>query len=497
MNQYNRQIVNNSIFSIIQILVVTLSAFFLYKYIIDVSGIEKLGLWSLILSVTSLANIGNLGFTGSLVKFTAELSVQKKFKEINALLNSSIVGVGVLTAILLCIIYVIGKHYMGYLIDEKWVQLAIEMLMYALISLYVSIIASMYFSVLEGVNLAYLKSLSFIFATLIYVIFSVIFINKYDIIGMAYAQLIQAGSFLIFGVLFSFSKLERFQLFYFKWHKEKIKEVFNYGVKFQAIGVAQMLYDPITKAILTKYGGLDFVAIFEMCTKLVKQVRSLASGVLQNIVPKITTLSVTQPKEKINEAYLQINRINLILLFFSMVVIIPFSKVFSILLLGYVNNHFIIVLTCLVIGWGINSLNIPSYMVNLGTGNLRWNVISHFVIGVLNVLLCFMVGYFFRNGIYIIISWIVALIIGSSFIIIEYHIRNKLNLTIIFDKVFFQLCSFFILLTAINFFLIRNIENIWISASITLGLILIYYGAILFLIGSIRAQIKAIIKTRF
>ena len=87
MSKYNKQIINNSILSIIQIFVVSICSFFLYKYIIVLLGIEKLGLWSLILSVTSLATLGNFGFTGSLIKFSAELSTTKKYKEINATLS--------------------------------------------------------------------------------------------------------------------------------------------------------------------------------------------------------------------------------------------------------------------------------------------------------------------------------------------------------------------------------------------------------------------------
>ena len=236
------------------------------------------------------------------------------------------------------------------------------------------------------------------------------------------------------------------------------------------------------------------MAIFEMCTKLVKQVRSLASGVLQNVVPKIATLTVTQPIEKIKEAYLKINKINTILLFFSVVLIIPFAKVFSLLLLGTVEPTFIWILTFLVIGWGINSLNIPAYMVNLGTGDLKWNVISHLVIGVLNLLLCFVIGYLFKNGVYIILSWIIALILGSLIIIIEYHHRNKLPLSVIFDVVFFKLFSYFGLLVLLNYLVGKTIDNIWLSTGITVGLLLLYMGAAIGTITPVKTQIKAILK---
>jgi O-antigen/teichoic acid export membrane protein len=149
---------------------VSICAFYLYKYIIEAIGLEKLGLWSLILSVTSLVNIGNFGFTGSLVKFSAELSIKNEFKKINAILNVSIVGISLILAILLSIIYFLGHYFMWYFVDVKWVPTSQNLLFYALLSLYINILASLYFSVLEGLNLAYLRSISFIIATVIYVI---------------------------------------------------------------------------------------------------------------------------------------------------------------------------------------------------------------------------------------------------------------------------------------------------------------------------------------
>lgn len=496
MSNFNKQIINNSIFSIVQIFIVTFCIFFLYKYIIQTIGIEKLGLWSLILSVTSLANIGNLGFTGSLVKFTAELSVEKNYKKINAILNSSIIGVSIISGILLSLVFLLGYNYIEYFVDEKWVTTSQDLLFYALISLYINIVASLYFSILEGVNLAYLRSIAFILATIIYVISSIIFINKYDIIGLAYAQMLQAFIFLILGVLLSIIYIKEFNIFYLKWHKNLMKKVFNYSVNFQMIGIAQMLYDPITKAILSKYGGLDFVAIFEMASKLVKQVRSITASILQNVVPKIVKLNVTHGKEKIIQAYKKINSINMLLIFTTLILIIPFSKIISIILLGSSNQNFIIVLISLSLGWTINTLNISSYMINLGTGNLKWNLISHLAIGILNLIFCISVGFVFRNGLYIIFSWILALILGSSLIIIEYHKRNKISFNIIFNKAFFQLMGYSMMFILIGSFINSQIENFILLLITQCILIFLYYFIIILKIKSFKKNIIYILKTK-
>jgi hypothetical protein len=46
--------------------------FLLYKYLLDKLGIKLLGVWSLILSFSSIANLANIGITSGLVKFVAE-----------------------------------------------------------------------------------------------------------------------------------------------------------------------------------------------------------------------------------------------------------------------------------------------------------------------------------------------------------------------------------------------------------------------------------------
>lgn len=496
MSSYNRQIINNSLFSLVQIVVVTALTFILYKYIIEILGLEKLGLWSLILSVTSLANIGNLGFTGSLIKFSAELSAEKEFAKINAILNTSIVGVSIIAAVLLLGVYVIGYNTLDFFVEDKWLESGRTLLSFALLSLYLNILSGLYFSILEGLNMAYLRSLAFIISTICYVVSAIFFANEYDIIGLAYAQILQATLFLVLGITLSLRFVKGFRIFYFKWHKKLMIEVFNYGVNFQIMGIAQMLYDPITKSILSRYGGLDFVAIFEMTSKLVRQVRMVPAAILQNIVPKIVTLNVTKGSNKVKEAYKRINNINLFLLFSSVFLLIPLSKIFSIILLDETNASFVISLIILSFGWAINSLNIPAYMVNLGTGHLKWNVVGHVIIGILNLVLCFLIGYFFENGIYITIGWIASLIVGSSIIVLEYHKRNGMALSSIFNQLFFKLLGCYLVLGVLSYLISVNINGL-IPLILSQAVLILLYLSFLFLnIKEVKENVGLIYNTR-
>jgi len=102
----------------------------------------------------------------------------------------------------------------------------------------------------------------------------------------------------------------------------------------------------------------------------------------------------------------------------------------------------------LSIGWFANTLAVPAYFSNLGTGKPRWNVFGHIVIGVLNVFLGVIFGILF-NGYGVVIAWIIALSIGSAVIYVLYHVSNSIPLINLFptdSRPMFVFCTIVLLI---------------------------------------------------
>jgi O-antigen/teichoic acid export membrane protein len=147
-------------------------------------------------------------------------------------------------------------------------------------------------------------------------------------------------------------------------------------------------------------------------------------------------------------------------------------------------------------GWLLNSFNIPSYMINLGTGDLKWNVISSVTIGILNLIFCGIVGMIYHDGLYIILTWITVFVFGSWIIIIEYHIRNKIAFTVLFNKVFLQFSFYFLLLIVVSYF-INTLINNTVLLIILQGLVVgVYCTIIFFRIKEIKEIINQIILNK-
>lgn len=80
-NLYNkRQVIINSIMSIVQTILTGACFFVLYGFILRTIGTEKLGIWSLVLATANLVGANDLGFASGVVKFVAKYNARKEEK---------------------------------------------------------------------------------------------------------------------------------------------------------------------------------------------------------------------------------------------------------------------------------------------------------------------------------------------------------------------------------------------------------------------------------
>jgi O-antigen/teichoic acid export membrane protein len=95
--------------------------------------------------------------------------------------------------------------------------------------------------------------------------------------------------------------------------------------------------------------------------------------------------------------------------------------------LGHYEKSFIIFTMLLTIGWAVNNLSGPAYVAYLGMGQLRWNMVGHVVIAVLNGILGTVLGIWF-DGLGVVVGWVIALIVGSSVLVYAYHRECRIPL---------------------------------------------------------------------
>lgn len=244
---------------------------------------------------------------------------------------------------------------------------------------------------------------------------------RYGLVGIAYGRVAQntvvlvASWFLLKSCLTALPKLPC------RWRKELFLEMIGYGANFQIASIASMLCEPTTKALLSRFSGLAMAGYYEMASRMVTQLRTVLASAVQVIVPGIAELQETAPG-RIAPVYRATCRLVAYIGLPLFTLIVASAPLVSELWIGRYEPSFIFPATVLAAAWFFNILGLPAYFTYLGTGELRWNVMSHVVAAALNVVVGLVLGMFY-GGVGVIVAWGAALALGSSIQYLSYH-RN-------------------------------------------------------------------------
>jgi O-antigen/teichoic acid export membrane protein len=198
----------------------------------------------------------------------------------------------------------------------------------------------------------------------------------------------------------------------------------SYGVNFQIISITRMLFDPVTKGLMCKFGGLAMTGYYEMANRMIMQCRALLLSANQVLVPFVANLQETA-QQQIQIVYKDSYRLFLYLALPFYSAIVAVSPIISELWLGRYETVFVSFFIILAFGWMLNSLNAPAYFVNLGIGRLRWNTLSHTVIGISNAALGLILGMIY-GGMGVVAAFVISLAMGSAIIVTAYHVENNI-----------------------------------------------------------------------
>jgi O-antigen/teichoic acid export membrane protein len=429
---YQHQIIRNAVLSITQIVISAIILFILYRYLLDELGAAQLGIWSLVFATVSASRISELGLSGSVLKFVAQYLAQNEITRVTAVIQTAMISIIVFMSLVLFMVYPITKWILGYAISPEELTVALPLLPYALFSLWLTSLTGVIQSALEGCQRFDLRAYVQIGTQGLYLILAIGLIPAYGLYGLAYAQILQVFLLLIINWFFLRYLLPELPFIPWHWSRLIFREIFSYGFYFQVISISQIIYDPVTKILISRFGGLELTGYYEIANRLIQQLRAILLSANRVLIPLFTELSTKEPVaiKKLYENTYQL------LFYFSipfyggiLAIMVPFSEIW----LGYYEIHFVLFTLFLTMGWLINTLSASAYVAYLGLGDLRWNTMGHVVIALLNGLLGLGLG-IFNGGLGVVIGWVISLIVGSSIYVYMIHREYDISLTTLLPK---------------------------------------------------------------
>ncbi|HEY3347132.1 MAG TPA: oligosaccharide flippase family protein [Nitrospirota bacterium] len=427
-----KTILLNALTSVFQVIVTGGSLFLLYGFLLKKIGVDRLGIWSVVVATTSLANVANLGFSGSVIKFVSKYLAREERGIASRIVQTALVSVTLIVGIVFIAAYPIIGLILKGVVPAGRLPEALMILPFTFVSLWVMLIANVVQGSLDGHQRIYIRSSIQMFGTLLYMTACFVAVPHFGLKGLAACNIGQS----VFVLTASWLMLRKFMpslpLIAYRWDKGLFKEMAGYGLNFQVITICNMFFDPVTKSLLTKFGGLHMTGYYEMANKMLIQIRGIVFNANKVLVPAIANLQERQP-EIIQGMYIKSYRLLLFMAVPIFTGVVALAPVISRIWIGHYEQTFVFFVIMLAVGWFSNALLGPAFISNLGMGRLKWNTASNIIMAGMNSVLGFLFGKYL-GGSAVVAGWTVSLVTGSLVVIVSYHRIHKISFAELMPK---------------------------------------------------------------
>jgi O-antigen/teichoic acid export membrane protein len=414
-----KRIFSNAAMSMIQTVVTGVVLFFLYRFLLRTIGVGQVGLWALLLATTSFTQIATFGLAGGLVKFVAAHAARGEEATASKLVETALLTISVFMAAVLVPAFPVIRAVLSWIVPSSSLPLAVSLLPFAFVSFWLMMNVSVLLAGLDGTQRISARSVIMMSGTVLHLSLCLWLAPRFGLRGVAFSSVVQnlavlAGSWLVLRrILPGLPPVPR------HWDRKLFREVFSYGVKFQAISVLAMFFEPLTKALLGRFGNLAMLGYYEMAVSMVYKSRELIHSATQTLVPAIADLKERNP-ERIRSVYEKAYQVLYFLALPMFTLLLVGSPLVSRIWIGHHEDLFVGTTVILCASWFLNSLNLPATVACLGIGDLKLVLTSYAVIAAANLVLGLALGAAF-GGFGVVGARAVALIGGGAAIAVPYH----------------------------------------------------------------------------
>ncbi|MGQ0696844.1 MAG: lipopolysaccharide biosynthesis protein [Panacagrimonas sp.] len=414
----------NAAASVGQVVITSVMLFVLYRVILDTVGADRLGIWSVVLATASASRIGELGLSASVTRFVAKYRASGEDREAGYAIQTAAISIAglLITASLLAyplLDILFHRLFSGTALDE-----ALALLPFALVSFVLTAVAAVFQSGLDGCLRYDRRAVLVVLAQFAFLIAALWLTPRFGLLGLAWAQIGQGALLVIAGWLFLRPLIPGLPWLPRQWRRTSFREMLGYGVQFQIGAIAMMLFDPVTKALLGKFGGLSAAGYFEMASQFVGKARLLIISANQVLVPLVARLGANS-----SQALGNLYRANLrLIVAFALplcAVVAAWAPLLSEVWIGRLEPQFVFFVGFLALTMAINIFAGPAFFSNMGTGRIGWTAASQVLMGLANLGLGLLLGpRYGATG----VMWamVISTLTGCALFVFVFHREHKL-----------------------------------------------------------------------
>jgi O-antigen/teichoic acid export membrane protein len=369
-----------------QVVVTTGILFSVYRLLTHHAGVSGLGLWTTAVSICGISSLADLGLTDLMVRQVAAACGDGDLGRAKGTYRTlSIVG-GTSMAIVGLATVPFTEHYLARAATP---QLAAYVTWFALTAPTITWLNSVCFGlygVLEGMG-RYDLRLACVMAGGICTLLAAFLMAPVDA-TLAICVTFLSGAVASFVCALGCNAwiLGRVPAIVVRVPVIEALRLMRLGAQVKIAGVLNLALDPVTRILLTRFGGVEATGIYEIAYRIFWQVRSMVVAALQVMVPRLAMQGASDvgASNALVTRFAQLGALMGLPAFMAALLIVP---TVGIMVFGSAPHSLAWYSIWLCIGWLINCLAVPAYFANLVQGHMVRNWISQLVIVIANGLI--------------------------------------------------------------------------------------------------------------
>lgn len=363
--------------------------FLLYRVLYAHVALDSIGVWSVLVSLTSLARLGDLGVGSALLRFASIARQSDDPTEAPETIETAIVSVVVFYGMLAV---AIGLAIVGFAGDVLSGQVLIDarsLVPWIVATFWASSVAVVVASALGGNGRFDLKAYVSIGSTALLLVVAWILVPRFGIAGVGVAQVTQALFALSLNWIVLRREVPHLHALPRTWSGARFRGLAGFGVRLQGITIAALLFDPATKVLMAAFGGFSSAAYYDIASRVVVLVRNALGGAQQTLVPRF---AASIPRTGYRTVYNAAMDWTWLLSPVSFAMLFVSAPLLSLMWAGSYQPEFVAFVAVLAPAWLLSSLGTPAFFLGIGTGRLTWNIAGQVTTTAANACLGLMLG---------------------------------------------------------------------------------------------------------
>ena len=362
-------------FSIISFAINVVLIFISYRLVIIYDNIESIGLWSLLMAWAALTRIGDIGMGGAIVRFISTKNIETQANEIRLYADTGLV-MNFIAFFLLTLVgyYTLNLNLHSVVSGDAYGQAKLILpIMFA--GIFFSSLTSIMISSMQALHYGYVGSYLTVVGNIIQIVCVLILVPQIGLLGLAWAQLIQYMILALVGRFIVSRKIGNYGMLTLSFSKSVFYEMFGFSLKAQVANISNGFFEPLSKILISQFGGLQAQGFYELAFKTVSLSRNIVISGLFASLPTLTNL-INESPEKAVDFYKKSQKNIIKAITFVMGSVILFSPLVSIIWTGQFDMTYWFFVVCIALGFWVNSIGATAYNLGSATGKMKYNIIS-------------------------------------------------------------------------------------------------------------------------